>query len=284
MFSSCHVLSRLANVTLIVGGLMILPVHAMARDVDGRMKGEPTSFQVSQSVYTTAPYANILSRYVDARGNVNYAMLKRNGGDLIRYNQILARTPQSTYNSWSNAEKIAFWINAYNALTLESIVKKYPVSSIKKISGVWNRKKHQVLGKMLTLDDIEHNILRKQFNEPRIHMALVCASKGCPPLLNKPFTGSQLNAQLNGRAKAFVADPSKFRIDRKNGRVYLSSIFKWYGQDFEKKYGTSAFAGSNKQKASLNFLSQYTGRDAAYLKAGKYGVSYLNYDWSLNKQ
>ena len=158
------------------------------------------------------------------------------------------------------------------------------MSSINKISGVWNRNTHQVMGKAMTLDNIEHQILRQQFNEPRIHMALVCASKGCPPLLNQPYTGSALNAQLNGRAQAFVASPQNFRIDRAKNEVYLSSLFKWYGQDFEKKYGTGAFQGSAKERASLNFLSQYLGSEANYLKTTRYQVRYLDYDWSLNKQ
>lgn len=244
----------------------------------------PVHLTQGQARYDIAPYASTLKAHVNSQGQVDYATLKRSAGDLIRYTQILALMRPATYQQWSNAEKIAFWINAYNALTLKSIIEKYPVSSIKKIAGVWNRNTHQVMGKAMTLDDIEHQILRKQFNEPRIHMALVCASKGCPPLLNQPYTGAALNAQLNGRAQAFVASPQNFRIDRSKNSVYLSSLFKWYGQDFEKQYGTQAFQGSAKERASLHFLSQYLGAEASYLKTAQYQVRYLDYDWSLNKQ
>jgi hypothetical protein len=245
---------------------------------------ETTKLSQVQARYDVGPYASVLKEHVNAQGQVDYAGLKRSAGDLIRYTQTLALMNPSSYQKWSNSEKIAFWLNAYNALTLKSIIEKYPVSSIKKIAGVWNRKTHQIMGKPMTLDDIEHQILRKQFNEPRIHMALVCASKGCPPLLNQPYTGSALNAQLNGRAQAFVSEPQNFRIDRSKNEVYISSLFKWYGQDFEKQYGTQDFQGSAKERASLHFLSQYLGGEANYLKTAKYQVRYLDYDWSLNQQ
>ena len=242
-----------------------------------------STFQVAQRTYTTAPYASVLKKHVNSQGQVNYTVLKNRNGDLVRYLQILARLPRSTYESWSNSKKIAFWINAYNALTLDAIIKAYPVKSIKDISGVWNWKKHQVMGKSMTLDDIEHQVLRKQFSEPRIHMALVCASKGCPPLLNTPFTGARLNAQLKNRTAAFARDRSKFRVDKANKTVYLSSIFKWYGQDFIKQFGTRQFQGSAKERASLNYLSSFSS-DKGFLQSGKYQVRYLPYDWSLNKQ
>lgn len=237
-----------------------------------------------QASYDVSPYANALKSHVNSQGQVDYANLKRSAGDLIRYTQTLSLMSPAAYQQWSSSEKIAFWINAYNALTLKSIIEKYPVDSIKKISGVWNRKTHQVMGKSMTLDDIEHQVLRKQFNEPRIHMALVCAAKSCPPLLNQPYTGAALNAQFKGRTQAFIFNSSNFRIDRSKNTVYLSSLFKWYGQDFEKKYGTQGFQGSPKERASLHFLSSFLNSDASYLKTASYQVRYLDYDWSLNKQ
>ena len=238
----------------------------------------------AQVTYDVSPYANVLKSYVDAQGQVNYKALQRNAGDLIRYTQTLARLSPKTYQSWGDTEKIAFWINAYNALTLKSIVENYPVSSIKKISGVWNRKTHQIMGKAMTLDDIEHKVLRQEFKEPRIHMALVCASKGCPPLLNQPYTASALNTRFKGRTQAFVSDPSKFRIDRNQQTVYLSSLFKWYGQDFEAQYGNKAFKGSDKERAVLKYLSPFLGRDGQYLQQANYRIRYLPYDWNLNQQ
>lgn len=273
--------SRLLLASCVLG-LFSFPVTATAQ-TSIPPSSSPQLTQV-QAHYEVSAYTRVLKERVNSQGQVDYASLKRSAGDLIRYTQTLALMNPSAYQQWSNPEKIAFWINAYNALTLKSIIEKYPVSSIKKISGVWNRKTHQIMGKAMTLDDIEHQILRKQFNEPRIHMALVCASKSCPPLLNQPYTGVALNTQLNGRAQAFVSESSNFRIDPSKNIVYLSSLFKWYGQDFEKQYGTSAFQGSTKERAALHFLSNYISRDANYLKTEKYQIRYLDYDWSLNKQ
>ncbi len=280
-----HRLQRLPHLLLSACALAALWAPSAAAQTD-TITQEVTEIQLAkvEATYDVSAYASVLRTHVDSRGQVDYASLKRSAGDLIRYTQTLSLMTPSAYQKWSNSEKIAFWINAYNALTLKSIVEKYPVSSIKKISGVWNSKTHQVMGKAMTLDDIEHQILRKQFNEPRIHMALVCASKGCPPLLNQPYTGTALNAQLNGRAQAFVSDNQNFRIDRGKNTVYVSSLFKWYGQDFEKQYATQAFQGSAKERASLHFLSQYLNSEASYLKTAKYQVRYLDYDWSLNKQ
>jgi hypothetical protein len=139
----------------------------------------------------------------------------------------------------------------------------------------------------MTLDEIEHNVLRKEFNEPRIHMALVCAAMGCPPLRTEPYEGAKLDQQLNDQARVFLANPKKFRLDRGQGKVYLSSIFRWFGGDFVKNYGTDkAFPGfSPEERAVLNFLSQYLpAGDRDYLLKGKYTIAYLDYDWSLNEQ
>lgn len=237
----------------------------------------------AKSTYQVAPYREVLTQFVSPKGVVNYKAMKKKEGSLARYMVYLARVSPAEYKRWTNTEKIAFWINAYNALTLKAILEHYPVSSIRKISGVWNKKTFQVMGQSMTLDHIEHQILRKQFNEPRIHMALVCASKSCPPLRNRPFTGKQLSQELNQQTQQFVRDPSKFKIEQAQKKVYLSSIFKWYGQDFVPYYKTTAYQGSQKQRASLKFLSGYLSpSQQKFLKTAQYRITYLSYDWSLN--
>ena len=123
-------------------------------------------------------------------------------------------------------------------MTLQSIIDRDPLDdSIRDIPGVWNRRNFTLVGEARTLDNIEHDILRKDFNEPRIHVALVCAAVSCPPLRDEPYLPEQLDAQLDDQTSRFAASPHGFGLDRQSEKVYLSSIFKWYGQDFEKTYG-----------------------------------------------
>lgn len=230
-------------------------------------------------------YAEVLQNYVDASGRVDYEKLQNNRQKLDKFNATIGSVPLNTYESWTDEEKIAFLINAYNSLTLEAVVDNYPTESIRDIPGVWDRKKFRVIGQEMTLNEIEHEILRKQFNEPRIHMALVCASISCPKLRTEPFTGEKLNAQLDEQTKTFLAIPDNFRIDRDSERVYVSSIFKWFGKDFEKSYGKEKnFDNLNdKETAFINFISQYLSpTKQEYLSRGGYKVSYLDYDWSVN--
>jgi uncharacterized membrane protein YdjX (TVP38/TMEM64 family) len=192
-----------------------------------------------------------------------------------------------------------FLINAYNALTLEAIISNYPIkssltasllysqNSIRQIPGVWDRLYFLVMGREMTLNHIEHEILRKHFDEPRIHLALVCAAMGCPPLRNDPYDSEWLDEQLDDQARRFLSNPLKFRIDRDKRVVYLSSIFKWYGEDFVKSFGQDG--GSSKhspaEQAVLNHIGRYLNADdRGFLVAGSYDIKYLDYDWSLNEQ
>jgi hypothetical protein len=230
-------------------------------------------------------YADVLKTYVDSSGRVDYEKLKNERQKLDKFNAAIGSVPSTTYEPRTDEEKIAFLINAYNSLTLEAIIDNYPTKSIRDIPGVWDRKKFRVIGQEMTLNDIEHQVLRQKFNEPRIHMALVCASIGCPKLRTEPYTGEKLNAQLDEQTRGFLTNPDNFRIDRESKRVYVSSIFKWFGEDFEKSYGKKEnFENLNgKETAFLNFISQYLSPAAGeYLTQGGYQVSYLDYDWSLN--
>ena len=232
-------------------------------------------------------YNNILQSYVSDRGLVNYQQLQANRQELDRFNQSFAMVSPETYNSWSEEEKLAFLINAYNSFTLQSIIDQNPLKkSIRDISGVWKRRKFAIAGMEKTLDNIEHDIIRKEFNEPRIHMALVCAAMSCPILRNEAYTAEELDAQLDDQTRKFITSSQGFKIDRDQNIVYLSSIFKWFGKDWIANYEIeNKFTGSKKEKAVLNFISQYLNpQDLQYLEQGEYKISYLKYDWSLNKQ
>ncbi|NES06430.1 MAG: DUF547 domain-containing protein [Okeania sp. SIO2F4] len=232
-------------------------------------------------------YNSILKEYVNDQGLVDYKKLKENRQQLDEFNSTIGAVNPSTYNSWTDSEKIAFLINAYNSLTLESIIDSYPTKSIRRIPGVWKIRRFDVAGEKMTLDHIEHQVLRKEFNEPGIHVALVCAAISCPPLRQEPYTGKQLEKQLDEQAKRFLGNSQGFKIDSQNNTVYLSSIFKWFGEDYEKTYGQiENIDGLNKRETSIiNYARKYVDSNAQkFLEKGGYKVKYSDYDWSLNVQ
>ncbi|NEZ55779.1 DUF547 domain-containing protein [Adonisia turfae] len=251
---------------------------------------DPSSAQVeiasAQGVDYTL-YDDVLSTYVDDSGWVNYADLQQSRQALDTFNNGLATVDDATLSSWSEEEQIAFWINAYNSLTLKSIVDQTPLKpSIKDITGVWRLRKHPINEKEKTLNNIEHDVLRVDFDEPRLHAAIVCAAISCPPLRNEAFTGENLDAQLDEQVEQWLARPDGLKIDKAAGEVKVSKIFSWFGGDWIPSYGVdSGFTGSKEERAVLNFISQYVSdEDRAYLEAGDYQVSYFDYDWTLNNQ
>jgi len=252
--------------------------------------------------FSYKPYARVLTKFVDASGRVDYAGLKKDRKDLDTFVRAVGWLDRKVYEKWTDPEKVAFWLNAYNALTLKAIIDHYPIkagtfkslvypkNSIRQIPGVWDKLEFQVMGegKWTTLNAIEHDVLRKKFDEPRIHVALVCAAQSCPLLRNEPFLGKTLAAQLDDQSKAFVTDPGRgLKIDRRAKTVSLSSIFKWFGSDFVKKHKPAkGFSGhSEPERASLSFAAGHLpAGDAEFLRDGAYGLKYLDYDWSLNEQ
>ena len=257
-----------------------LPSNSSAAETEVKVAANSQPFEYQD-------YADVLQTYVDDEGLVDYAGLQANREQLDRFNQSIGAVTPETYASWTEAEQIAFLTNAYNSLTLQSIIDRDPLpESIRDISGVWNRRKFTVAGTEMTLDNIEHDTLRKDFNEPRVHVALVCAAISCPPLRNEPYLPETLDSQLNDQTVKFASSPHGFSLDREDERVYLSSIFKWYGQDFEPTYGTeNQFNGNNKQRAVLNYFSPVLDSTTqTFLKQEDYKVKYLDYDWSLNQQ
>jgi hypothetical protein len=171
-------------------------------------------------------------------------------------------------------EELAFWIDAYNILAIDLVVRHPGITSIRDIgsflSPVWKREAGRVAGRSISLDEIEHGILRKQ-GEPRIHAAIVCASLSCPPLRREPFDPARLDSQLDDAVRRFLASPAKgLRLDRERGVVWLSRIFDWFEADFEP-------AGV------LAFVSRYlSDADRAFLEARRPRIRYFDYDWRLN--
>jgi hypothetical protein len=258
----------------------------------------PTHGQREQG-FDYGDYATALETYVDDRGMVDYRRLKANPKELLSYMKAIAALPRGQYEAWDDDAKIAFWLNVYNGLTLQAIIDHYPIkssflksaiypkNSIRQISGVWDKLRFTVMGRKVTLNHIEHKILRVEFNEPRIHMALVCAAVGCPRLRNEPYVGERLGEQLDDQTRDFLGSRQKFRVDRGKRTVYASPIFKWFGKDFVKTYAPARKSGGQSQanSAVLNFIAGYLDETAqGYLRRGDLKIKYLDYDWSLNEQ
>ena len=174
------------------------------------------------------------------------------------------------------AAKLAYWINAYNAVTLRGILREYPTTSIRnhtaKLWGynIWEDLFLVAGDKRWSLEAIEHEVLRK-LGEPRIHFAIVCASIGCPRLLNEAYTPARVDAQLTTNARDFFAQPTNFRVA--GDTVYLSSILDWFGEDFGDNTG-----------AVLCRIRAWVPEDQRPRLAGRLTVKYTDYDWGLNEQ
>ncbi len=252
---------------------------------------EPTTNQsslvASNQEFSYEDYANVLASYVDDQGLVDYQSLQSNRAQLDKFNNSLGAVSAATYASWNESEKLAFLINAYNSFTLQSIIDRQPLpKSIRDIPGVWKSRKFNIAGTQKTLNNIEHDTLRVEFNEPRIHAALVCAAISCPPLRNEPYTAEKVDEQLKDQSLKWLASSHGVEIDSANKKVKISAIFKWFGKDWVANYGeTSKFKGSQKDKAILNFISQHiSAQDKQLLEQGNFKINFLKYDWSLNRK
>jgi hypothetical protein len=244
----------------------------------------------NQKIFSYDDYAPVLKAYVDDNGMVNYKQLKANRSKLDAFIDAMAKLDAKTFEKWDEKAKIAFWLNAYNAFTLKAIIDNYPIkpsfwksriypaNSIRQIPGVWNKITFKVMIRNLTLSDIEHKILRKQFDEPRIHMAMVCAAMGCPILINEPYIAEKLDDQLDDQTRRFLQDPNKFRIDRRKDKVYLSPILDWFAEDFVNKYSPAKKIPNQniENSAVLNFLINYLDEDDKdYILSGNFKLKHL---------
>ncbi len=224
----------------------------------------------------------VLKDHVIFKGNqslVNYKAIKNKPSELEQYLKDLSAVKKSQFDSWTAGNKLAFLINAYNAFTLKLIVDNYPTKSIKDIGTLfkspWKKKFFKLFGKETHLDEVEHVMIRKNFDEPRIHFAVVCASIGCPPLHRFAFTGNQLEKQLKEATRVFLMDKNKNSYDPLKKKLRLSKIFKWYGDDFNKKYGSY-----------LKFVSTRITEDKkgqALIAKDDVSSSWNSYDWGLNE-
>jgi len=206
----------------------------------------------------------LLQKHVSDDGNVNYQSFKTEHKKLLDYIYVLDLTySHKSFESLSKEEKLAYWINAYNALTVDLILRNYPVESIKDIKNPWKQRLWKLGDNMYDLDEIEHDILRNM-NEPRIHFAIVCASYSCPKLQNEAFTAEKLDMQLTKATKEFLADTNRNEISENS--IKISKIFDWFSKDFTKN-------GS-----LIDFLNLYTKVNISPNAKKRY----KDYNWDLN--
>ena len=211
--------------------------------------------------FSHAPFDALLQTYVSANGLVNYAGFKKDQVKLETYLQELSENPPQNK---SRNEQIAYWINAYNAFTIDLILDNYPTTSILKLDdgNPWDVKSISIGGKLYSLNEIEKTVLLKVLREPRVHFAVNCAAQSCPPLRNRAWQASSLQRDLEAATKAFINNPKFNTIEKK--KAALSKIFEWYANDF----------GS-----VIDFVNQYSTTQLS----AKAKISYLEYDWSLNQ-
>lgn len=238
-----------------------------------------------------------LEKYVDARGAVNYRAWKGDRAGLDSFLSEARKLTAKDYAAMRKEDRLAFWINVYNAFTIKQILDHYPLkrsglnfypdNSIRQIDGVWDKFKILAAGKSVSLSDIENKILRGELREPLIHFAINCASKSCPKLLNRAYSGGDMiYKDMETAAFEFVNDKTRNKFDSRTRKVEISRIFEWFGDDFKAQYGSKGLTGrSAKDSAVINFLQKYLqGSDRDLLTSNRFSIGYLPYDWSLNEQ
>ncbi len=226
--------------------------------------------------YTSKPikhdiWNELLKKYVSPQGDVNYKGFVKDSTHLNEYLKLMSDNhPNEKY--WSKNERLAYWINAYNAFTVKLIAKNYPINSIKELGGsiykvntTWDIKFIQIEDQTYDLNNIEHAKIRRQFDEPRIHFAVNCASESCPKLRNEAYTAEKLNAQLTDQTKYFINQDKYNKITP--SKAQLSKLFDWYKGDFTA------------DMSLIEFINQYANTKMN----ADVAIDYLDYSWKLNE-
>lgn len=228
--------------------------------------------QVQAEPVSHALLTELLQKHVAANGKVNYKGIIRDSLQLNQYLKQLSDNPPQ--KNWSREDQLAYWINAYNAFTLQLIIRHYPLESIKDIGSKikipfvntpWDIKFIRIGKERFDLNNIEHDFLRGKLKEPRIHFAIVCASVSCPRLLNEAYTANRIHQQLDEQARSFINDKSRNRVAA--NAAQLSQIFNWFRGDFTRN----------------STLTEFINRYASVKINRNAKITYLNYNWNLNE-
>lgn len=252
---------------LIIMGLMtVFAFNIACTDV----RATPQAEDETAPTISHDGWDKLVRKHVASDGLVDYRGFQEDDEDLQQYLDLISANPPA--KSWSEAEQLAYWINAYNAFTVKVIADNYPLESIRDlhtipgIKTIWHKEFFKIGGQPASLNQIEHEILRKEFVEPRIHFAINCASMSCPILRNEAFTAAKLEQQLTEQAEGFLRQPFRNKIAA--DEIQISKIFRWFAEDFTR------------EGSLVDFLNQYApveiNQDAE--------IDYLDYDWSINEQ
>jgi hypothetical protein len=254
-----------------IGGLLLL-VPVLLLGTPGPAGADPGAALEAEYAAVLAAHTRAVDAIVGTR--VDYPAIARDP----RWNRVMAALQAVDPGALDGREaRLAFWINAYNVLAIQTVLSSHPVESIRDVGSffapVWRRRAGSIGGRDYTLHEIEHDVLRPM-GDPRIHAAIVCASTSCPSLRREPYTRPRVDAQLDASVRAFLARPEKgMRVDRGADTLWLSRIFDWFEEDFEASGGVIAFVRSYADPATRAWL------DA---RRGEIDVEYLEYDWNLN--
>jgi hypothetical protein len=246
---------------------LLLAVSGYCQQTTPLNPSSPTSKPISH-----APWDALLKKYVDGQGLVNYVGFRT---DSVALNSYLHNISDNLPNErWSQNERLAYWLNAYNAFTIQRVIRSYPVKSIRNLGGdknlvntVWDQRFIRLGREKYSLNDIEQRIIRPQFQDARVHFALVCAAMSCPKLRREAYVGSRLQEQLDAQGREFMNDPTKNKLAP--GKAELSSIFSFYPEDFQR-------GGTTIQQTVNRYASRKIKPDAQ--------ITYLPYNWALNEQ
>jgi hypothetical protein len=221
-------------------------------------------------VVDTAPWQELLSEHVDAKGQVDYAAWHADKEDRKKLDAFLAKVAKANAGEHPKKAQLAFYINAYNATVIDSVLEKWPVKSVMKEDGFFKKEKHPIAGIERTLDALEHKLIRPTFKEPRIHFVLVCAAKSCPRLRSEALTAKNLEATLDAAAKEFI--PAATTVEKNS--VTTSQLFNWFAEDFKNEAGSVEA-----------YLAKYTDKKTKkVLESGDAKLKFSEYDWAINKQ
>jgi hypothetical protein len=228
--------------------------------------GASLASAAAQPADWTAEYGRLLGKYATP-GGVRYSALKANAADMQALDTIVNAIAAQNVSSLGQKEQLAFYLNAYNAWIIHEVLEKYPTKSVKDaLFTFFTAKRIKVAGEEMSFNRLEKDIIIPRFKEPRIHVALNCASQSCPPLLGEPFRADKLDAQLERLAKGFVNSDRGVRVSSDNKSAALSKIFDWYKEDFAAGGGAVAFVNKRRTPPLPDGIK----------------ITYQDYDWALN--
>lgn len=231
-------------------------------------RAAPAETETEGAAFDVSGWQSVLDRYATEDGGFRYAALHASDADRARLDAFVRSVGEAEPASWARDEQLAFYIDAYNALTVSAVIAHWPIESVMRVEGFFDAETHRVAGRAMTLNQLENDVIRGDaFAEPRIHFAVNCASVGCPPLSRQAYTAENLEAQLAAQTEAFV----RATTEVSGRRARLSQIFEWFAADFEPAGGVRAFVAD-----------QLEGDDADRVRDPRTRLAYAPYDWAIN--